>query len=59
VQLKPDSLEAHDKLGLIYVQQARLGEAIAQFQEALRIKQNDPIAQESLARAKAALTRTH
>jgi Flp pilus assembly protein TadD len=55
VDLKPDSAEAHNQLGLLEAQQGKLQSAIAQFQEALRLRPNDPLAQQSLRRAQAAL----
>jgi Flp pilus assembly protein TadD len=55
VELKPDSVEAHNQLGLIQAQQGKLAEAISQFQEALRLRPNDPLAQQSLKRAQTAL----
>jgi cytochrome c-type biogenesis protein CcmH/NrfG len=51
--MKPESVEARDKLGLMYAQQGRLEDAIVQFREAIRIKPSDPIARQSLAKVEA------
>ena len=53
VGMKPESVEARDKLGLMYAQQGRLEDAIVQFREAIRIKPSDPIARQSLAKVEA------
>ena len=53
VGMKPENVEARDKLGLMYAQQGRLEDAIVQFREALRIKPSDPIARQSLAKVEA------
>jgi Flp pilus assembly protein TadD len=54
LEIKPDSVEAHNNLGLALLQLGRSGEAIDQFQQALRIKPDYPEAQRNLQRAQAA-----
>ena len=55
VELNPDSVEAHNQLGLIQAKQGKLTEAISESQEALRLKPNDPLPQQILKRAQTAL----
>jgi tetratricopeptide (TPR) repeat protein len=52
-RLKPDSAETHDKLGMVYEQQGRIGDAVAEFQNALRLRPDDAVARDNLARARA------
>jgi tetratricopeptide (TPR) repeat protein len=51
VSLKPDSNEAHDRLGLAYAEQGNLQAAMLQFQDSLNIEPTDAFAKQSLARA--------
>ena len=55
VRLDPDHEEARSNLGAAYAGQGRLGEAVAQFEAALRLDPGDPEALENLRRVKAAL----
>ena len=54
VQLRPDFAEAHYSLGLALEKLGRTQEAIAHYQQALRIKPDFVLAQNALARVRAA-----
>ena len=57
MELEPSRLDGRLNLGAALLQKGRINEAVAQFQEVVRLRPNDPDAQHNLATEQAAVVK--
>ena len=57
MRIEPDSATVHNNIGIAFVQLGRTGEAVSEFEVAVKLAPDNAEAQRNLAMAKAAATK--